>query len=48
MRYELTFHARKRMKERVISEKLIQDALRLPTKVSVDQDGTWLYKKTYT
>lgn len=47
MKYQLTVHARTRMKERVISEHLVQQTLDMPTKISADSQGNKLYKKLY-
>ncbi len=47
MDYELTNHARERIEERLISKKLVGEALRNPTKVLYDEDGRILIKKLY-
>jgi hypothetical protein len=47
MQYELTLHAKKRMRERSISESLIKEALDFPTKVSFNSQGVELFKKMY-
>jgi len=43
----LTSHARKRMRERAISETLISEALQEPTKTERDARGRVLFKKMY-
>lgn len=40
-------HARKRMRERLISKKLINSAIASPTKVLYDENGRILFKKLY-
>lgn len=47
MKYEFSPHARKRMEERSISEKLVVEALKFPTKISSDKRGRQLVKKLY-
>lgn len=47
MRYTLTAHAHKRLRERNISERLIADALENPTKLLSDDRGRLLLKKLY-
>ncbi|KKQ01503.1 MAG: hypothetical protein US18_C0046G0006 [Parcubacteria group bacterium GW2011_GWB1_36_5] len=47
MKYVIKSHARERMKERSISEKLIEDAIANPTMVLYDNDGRILFKKLY-
>lgn len=47
LQFRLTDHARKRMAERVISEELIAEALRNPTKIGRDARQRILVKKTY-
>ena len=46
MQYVFTAHARKRMQERSITEDIVQDALKYPTKVA-ENDGMLLFKKLY-
>ena len=48
MRYVIKPHARKRMRERLISEAVVADALKNPTKVGYDTKGRLLIKKLYT
>ncbi len=48
MKYEFLPHARKRMAERSISRKLVIDALKFPTKISLNRQGRQLVKKLYT
>lgn len=45
MKYEFLPHALKRMSERVISRKLVTEALKFPTKVSSNRRGRQLVKK---
>lgn len=47
MDYELTKHAKLRLKERLIRESLISEALKKPDRISKDQQGVLLYKKLY-
>lgn len=47
MDYELTRHARERMVERHISEKLLESAFQHPTKVLYDESGKIMFKKLY-
>ncbi len=47
MKYIIKPHARGRMKERSISEKLVADAIANPTKVLYDDRGRVLFKKLY-
>ena len=46
MDYKLTAHARQRMRERNISIELIEKAISNPTKISVDNKGVLVLKKT--
>lgn len=45
--FRLTDHAKKRMAERAISEELITEALRSPTKIGRDKRQRILVKKIY-
>jgi len=47
--YILTKHARKRLDDRKVSVRLVEDALLYPTQLLADGDGDgkWLYKKLY-
>ena len=45
--FRLTSHARKRMAERSISEALINDSLKNPTKIEQDEQQRILIKKIY-
>ena len=47
MKYILKPHAKKRMRERLISEITLRDALDNPTKVGYDAHGRILIKKLY-
>lgn len=47
MDYILTRHARERMAERSIPERLVKDAIANPTKILHDDDGRLLIKKSY-
>ncbi|HEY4475346.1 MAG TPA: DUF4258 domain-containing protein [Candidatus Paceibacterota bacterium] len=47
MNYYLTPHAKRRIKERKIPEKLIRSALQEPTRVLYDDKGRILFKKLY-
>ncbi len=47
MDYTFTEHARKRIKERSISEARIREALENPSKILSDDDGRLLIKKVY-
>jgi len=47
MRYVLKPHARKRMRERKIPQRIIEDALDSPTKTGYDTRGRILFKKLY-
>ena len=47
MDYELTRHARERMLERRISEKLLDDAILNPTKLLYNEDNKLMFKKLY-
>lgn len=47
IRYIITPHAKKRMRERIISEQLIRDALREPTRMLYDTKERILIKKLY-
>ena len=47
MRYRLTPHAEKRMRERAISLNVVRDCLQNPDKVSYDEKGRYLLKKRY-
>lgn len=47
MKYVIKPHARKRIRERSISEKLVDDAIANPTKVLYDGSGRILFKKLY-
>ena len=47
MDYELTRHARERMLERRISEKLLDDAILNPTKLLYNEDNKLMFKKFY-
>ena len=47
MKYIIKPHARKRMRERSISERIVQDALDNPTKVGYDTNGRILIKRLY-
>ena len=47
MDYELTRHAKERMAERGISVKLLEDALRNPTKLLHDEKDKMMFKKLY-
>lgn len=47
MDYELTRHAKERMAERRISEKLLENAMRYPSKVLYDENGKIMFKKLY-
>lgn len=47
MDYILTVHAEGRMLERATTKKLIEDALRKPTKIMYDNNGKLLIKKLY-
>jgi len=47
MKYVIKPHARKRMRERSISEKLIYDTIANSTKVLYDDNGRILFKKLY-
>jgi len=47
MNFYLTPHAKKRMKDRAISQEFITDALRIPTKIMYDEKGRILVKKLY-
>lgn len=48
MDYYLTKHAKQRMAERLVSAKLLDEALHNPTDVLYDNDGRILYKYMYT
>lgn len=45
MDYELTRHAKERMAERKISEKLLENAILHPNKVLYDEKGKIMFKK---
>ena len=45
MDYELTVHARQRMKERSIAVSVIEQAITNPTKILIDAKGIMLIKK---
>ncbi len=47
MLYTLKPHARMRMRERKITERIIKDALDNPTKIEYDTKGRVLFKKLY-
>ena len=47
MDYELTRHAKERMVERRISEKLLESAIKYPTKVLYDEIDKIMFKKLY-
>jgi len=47
VKYVVTPHARKRMKERNIAEKDVIEALMLPTKVLSNEKQRMLFKKIY-
>lgn len=47
MRYIFIAHAKQRMKERSISERLVEQALDSPTKILYDNKGRLLIKKLY-
>lgn len=48
MRYILTRHAGKRMRERNITQKMLENALKNPTKVLYDVRNRLSFKKIYT
>lgn len=47
MEFELTRHAKLRLKERNISEILLSEAINHPTKIGRDSYGNILFKKLY-
>lgn len=47
MDYELTRHAKERMLERHISEKLLNDAILNPTKLLYNENSKLMFKKLY-
>lgn len=47
MKYVIKPHAKKRMKERAISDSVLQDALEYPTKIGYDANGRMMFKKVY-
>ena len=47
MKYVIKPHARKRMRERAVSGRLIDDTIANPTRVLYDNDGRILFKKLY-
>lgn len=47
MDYELTRHAKERMAERKIPEKLLENALLNPTKLLYDENGKMMFTKLY-
>ena len=47
MKYILSHHARLRMQERSIAERLLADTLQDPTKIELDNKGKFLFKKLY-
>lgn len=47
MNYFLTNHARQRMEERMIPEKIVEESLQNPTNIFHDQNGRILIKKLY-
>ncbi|OGF63969.1 hypothetical protein A2661_02305 [Candidatus Giovannonibacteria bacterium RIFCSPHIGHO2_01_FULL_45_24] len=47
MDYELTRHAKERMAERRISEKLLESAILHPNKVLYDEKDKIMFKKLY-
>ena len=47
MKYVIKPHARERMRERSISERIIKDAVANPTKVGYDPRGRILIRKLY-
>lgn len=48
MDYELTSHAKERLKERKISERLLREAINYPTQTDYDAYGNILIKKLYS
>mgnify|MGYP001579597306 CR=1 FL=1 len=47
MDYELTRHAKERMAERHISEKLLENVILYPSKVLYDEKNKIMFKKLY-
>ena len=47
MKYILKPHAKERMKDRSISERLIAETIANPTKILYDSDGRILFKKLH-
>lgn len=47
MKYKLTAHARERLRERNITYRVLEEALRNPTKVAYDAEGKLFIKTIY-
>jgi hypothetical protein len=47
MNYVLTTHAKRRLNERGISRRFLEEALRTPTKILYDENGRLMVKKLY-